>query len=260
MFPALMPFSPPQKCFHTTFTSLRQPTYVVIYRLSMVSYCVVSGINAKLWRLVRAWYQSPQGMVKVGREFSAAFSLGRGVRQLGLSFINTVVSGHHGPTHQSNELADLGMSFRDIYLGASAHADDIRTLTSSKECLEKQVQMVKNFAHSSGLSLNVQKCEVLTSGSHTQQCSNSMMTNIDGQYIFASKEVKCLGYWLSWDLSAKKAIDEAIATSRRTFFMHRSQVFERNLNPLSGRSRYVLYGYNTQLTSTLVCQLESFQG
>ena len=106
--------------------------------------------------------------------------------------------------------------------------------------------------------------------SHTQQCSNSMMTNIDGQDIFSSKEVilKCLGYWLSWDVSAKKAIDEAIAKSRRAFFMHRSQVFEGNLNPLSGRSLFevcvvpiLLCGCeNWQLTSTLVCQLESFQG
>ena len=103
--------------------------------------------------------------------------------------------------------------------------------------------------------------------SHTQQCSNSMMTNIDGQDIFASKEVKCLGYWLSWDLSAKKAIDEAIAKSRRAFFMHRSQVFEGNLNPLSGRSLFevcvvpiLLYGCeNWQLTSTLICQLLSLR-
>jgi hypothetical protein len=166
------------------------------------------------------------------------------------------------------ELADLGMSFKDVYLGASAHADDIGTLTSSKKCMEKQVQMVKNFAHSSGLSLNMQKCEVLTSGSHTQQYANSMMTNIDGQDIFASKEVKCLGFWLSWDLSAKKAIDEIIAKSRRAFFMHRSQAFEGNLNTLSGRSLFevcvvpiLLYGCeNWHLTSTLICQLESFQG
>jgi hypothetical protein len=164
------------------------------------------------WRLVRAWYQSPQGMVKVGREFSAAFLLGRGVRQ-GSVLSPLLFQVIMDPLLNQMELADLGMSLRDVYLGASANADDIRTLTSSKKCLEKQVQMVKNFAHSSGLSLNMQKCEVLTSGSHTQQCSNSMMTNIDGQHIFASKEVKCLGYWLSWDLTAKKAIDEAIAKS-----------------------------------------------
>ena len=50
--------------------------------------------------------------------------------------------------------------------------------------------------------------------------------------------------------------------------MHRSRVFEGNLNPLSGRSLFevcvvpiLLYGCeNWQLTSTLVCQQESFQG
>lgn len=64
------------------------------------------------------------------------------------------------------------------------------------------------------------------------------MTNINGQDIYASKEVKCLGYWWSWDLSAKEVIDEAIGKSRRAFFMHRTQVFEGKLNPLSGRSLF----------------------
>ena len=101
--------------------------------------------------------------VKVGREFSAAFSLGRGVRQ-GSVLSPLLFQVIMDPLLNQMELADLGMSLRDVYLGASANADDIRTLTSSKKCLEKQVQMVKNFAHSCGLSLNVQKCEVLTSG------------------------------------------------------------------------------------------------
>ena len=40
-----------------------------------------AGINAKLWRLLRAWHLSPCAQVKVCGKLSAPFSLERGVRQ-----------------------------------------------------------------------------------------------------------------------------------------------------------------------------------
>ena len=94
-----------------------------------------AGINAKLWRLICAWYQSPKAMVKVRGELSAPFSLERGVRQ-GSVLSPLLFQVIMNPLLNKMELVDLSISFRDVYLGVSAHADDIRTLTSSKECLK----------------------------------------------------------------------------------------------------------------------------
>ena len=116
-------------------------------------------------------------------------------------------------------LGGLGSPLGEVYLGVAAHADDIRTLTSNKECLEKQVQMVTS---QSGLTLNLQKCEILISCTQAQRCTDIALASINGQDMKAQKEVKCLGYWWSWDLSANRAVSEAINKSRRAFFMRKT--------------------------------------
>jgi hypothetical protein len=48
-----------------------------------------------------------------------------------------------------------------------------------------------------------------------------------------------VGYWWSWDLSATKAVDEAIKKSRRAFFAFGAMgAFHGQLNPISARSIY----------------------
>ena len=64
------------------------------------------------------------------------------------------------------------------------------------------------------------------------------MHSIGSADLVVRDSVKSLGYWWSWDLSAKKAVDDAIKKARRAFFMHSSNVFQGNLNPLSGRALY----------------------
>ena len=118
-------------------------------------------INVKLWGLIHSWYQSPKAIVKVEGECSAPFSLGGDVRRNHCYISPMLFQIVMDPFLNQAELANLGISYKDIYLGGSAHADDITSLTSSKDCLEKQVQTVENLASYSGLSLNVQKCEVL---------------------------------------------------------------------------------------------------
>ena len=128
--------------------------------------------------------------------------------------------------------------------------------------------MVNRFTSQSGLTLNLQKCEILVSCTQAQRCTDIALASINGQDMKAQKEVKCLGHWWSWDLSANKAVSEAINKSRRAFFMHKTQVFEGNLNPLSGKTLFeacvipiLLYGSeNWQMTPNTISQLESFQG
>ena len=92
---------------------------------------------------------------------------------------------------------------------ASAHADDVRTLTSSLPCLTQQVNLVQEFASRNGLLLNIQKCEVMAASSTCN--TGSVLCSI------GSNDLKSLGFWWSWDLSAKVAIDEAVKKARRAF-------------------------------------------
>ena len=91
-------------------------------------------INVKLWGLIHSWYQSPKAIVNVGGELSAPFSLGGDVQQESQLLFQIVMDLFLNQA----ELANLGISYKNIYRGGSAQADDIRSLTSSKDCLEKQ--------------------------------------------------------------------------------------------------------------------------
>ena len=50
-----------------------------------------------------------------------------------------------------------------LYAGGFIYADDIRTLPSSTESLEKKISIVDIFSKGNVLKLNVQKCELFIS-------------------------------------------------------------------------------------------------
>ena len=160
---------------------------------------------------------------------------------------------------------DLGPSFAGLYLGASAHADDVRTVTSSLQCLRQQVDFVQSFATQNGLKLNIQKCEVMIAASICN--AGKVVCSIGPDELIARSSVKRLGFWWSWDLSTRAAVEESIQKSRRAFFMHKSQVFQGKNSPLSGRALFeacitpiLLYGCeNWVLTTSLLSHLEQFQ-
>ena len=72
-------------------------------------------------------------------------------------------------------------------MGASAHADDVRTVTSSLHCLEKQAGLVQTFAHRNGLSLNIQKCEVMIASSMCK--AEKVSVSIESMNIVAKKSI-----------------------------------------------------------------------
>ena len=116
------------------------------------------------------------------------------------------------PLLNQMELAGLGSSLGEVYLGVAAHADDIRTLTSNKSRNKSKWLIVLQ------VKVALQKCEILISCTQAQRCTDIALASINGQDMKAQKEVKCLGYWYSWDLSANKA------ESRRALFMHKTSV------------------------------------
>ena len=156
------------------------------------------------------WYTEPKSMVKLNGSLSHQFSLCRGVRQ-GSVLSPILFLLVMDPLLQQMESKNLGPSLAGQFMGASAHADDVRTVTSSLHCLEKQAGLVQTFAHQNGLSLNIQKCEVMIASSICK--AEKVSVSIESMNIVAKKS---LGFWWSWDLSAKVAIEEAIKKSKES--------------------------------------------
>ena len=172
------------------------------------------------------------------------------------------------PLLKSLESSGMGLSVNSYYAGGFLHADDVRTLASSVDTLNNQVELVKSFACDNLLKLNVQKCEIV-SFSRTRTVVPSIVCEVDGQVLPSSSTGKCLGYWWSGDLGAGRAVEENITKARRAFFQLGSLgVFHGDLSPLSTRSviktcvlSVLLYGSeNWVLSDSLYLKLDKFLG
>ena len=205
-------------CFHDLHKSFDSVQYPVLLK------CLYeAGINGKTWRLIRDWYNHPRSRVRVGSRLSNEFTLERGVLQ-GSVLSPVLFLLVMDPLLRELERNSLGPSVYDTYASAFAHADDICTVTSSLPSLQQQVNMVHNFAEENALTLNPAKCEVLIV-SPSKPVSSTPVCTLADLSLLPKASVKCLGYWWSWDLSATKAVDEAIKKARRAFFAYGAMAF-----------------------------------
>ena len=88
---------------------------------------------------------------------------------------------------------------------------------SSKESMEQQINLTLSFTQENGLTFNPQKCEVVVM-SKTKD-PKEVVCSIDQQQLIPKDAAKCLGFWWSWNLAAKTAVDEAVKKARRAFFL-----------------------------------------
>ena len=249
-------------CFYDlqkAFDSIQYP--VLLTRL------YEAGVDGKAWRLIRSWYNQAKNRVRVNGHLTPEFTLERGVLQ-GSVLSPILLLLVMDPLLSSLESSGLGPSISNIFAGAYAHADDIRTVTSSLVTLQQQINVVQTFADDNALVLNPAKCEILTV-STSKRVSTSPIGILGNRALVAQHHAKCLGYWWSWDLSATRAIDEAIKRARRAFFAFGAMgTFHGKLNPISSKTIFdtcvvpiLLYGCeNWILTSSSLDRLEAFQG
>ena len=226
-----------------------------------------TGINGRAWRLLKSWYTSPKGMVRVNGSLSTMFTLERGVLQ-GSVLSPVLFSLIMDPLLQSIQSKGLGPFIGNTFAGAFIHADDIRTISSSQATLQEQVNTVSKFALENGLTLNPTKCEAVLV-SPTKPSELTPIAILGDKVLTPHLTARCLGYWWSWDLSATRAVDEAIKKARRAFFAFGAiGTFHGQLNPISARSIYevcvlpvLLFGCeNWILSDSTLHLLESFQG
>ena len=157
-----------------------------------------------------------------------------------------------------------GPSVCGLYLGAFAHADDIRTLSTNLSDCQCQINLVKDFAPSQGLTLNIEKCEAVVSPSTPANMSHIVAGPLQ---IPLTNSARCLGAWWSPSLSCEKWVNNNIEKARRAFFARGSGVFHSKLNPLSSKNIIehcvlpcLLYGAESWILNySLLAKLESFQ-
>ena len=219
-------------CFYDlqkAFDSIQYPV--------LLKHLYEAGVNGKAWRIIRSWYTSPNSMVRVNGVLSSPFTLERGVLQgsvLSPALFLLIMD----PLLKSLQSNGLGPSVGDTYAGGFIHADDIHTIRRSRTTLQEQINTMCTFAANNGLTLNPTKCEVVLI-SPSKLATTAPIATLEGSGLVPQLNAKCLGYWWCWDLSATKAMDEAIKKARRAFFAFGAiGAFQGQLNPISGRSIY----------------------
>ena len=109
-----------------------------------------------------------------------------------------------------------GVSIAGLYLGTSAHADDVRSLSQTVAAAENQTSTLAEFTINRGLKINANKTEIvaLSRGHHTP----SLSLTIAGTPVSIKKEAKCLGYCWQSNLGAGKSVEANIEKGRKAFF------------------------------------------
>ena len=120
---------------NTKFTREGDNVYSCFYDLASafdtVEFCVLleelfhAGVKGKCWRLMQQWYRDPINQVRLGNSLSKSFNVNRGIRP-GSVLSPTLLNLAMDPLLCKLRQKRLGLSVNGL-LGASAHADDIRS-------------------------------------------------------------------------------------------------------------------------------------
>ena len=133
------------------------------------------------------------------------------------------------------EDSGLGLSINNFYMGGFLHTDDIRTLATSAESLEAQVNLVKIFATKNFFKLTGDKCEV-TFFARDHQAAPPVC-EVEGSLQPVGDTGSALECGGKGNLMVTTAIEGNVTKARRGFLLlGRLGSFQDDLGPLSNRS------------------------
>ena len=189
-----------------------------------------AGIRVKSWRLIKDWYCGLVSQVRLGNHLSSSFNISQGIHQgsvLSPLLCNLVID----PLLFNLKHRNLGLSVNGLFLGAFAHADDIRSSATNIEDSAEQVAIVDRFTSSKSLKLAPEKCALLSTNNINIPSTNFSI-RIGETCLPMEKSVKCLGVWWDSSSSSKLSIRERINKARSAFFSHgQLGAFQGSLNP-----------------------------
>ena len=184
----------------------------------------------------------------------------------GVSTISYSVPYGHGQA-PGEYASENGLSVCGTFIGATIHADDIRTCATTKQSVAKQNSIITRFTNSSCLNLNTQKLEVLQVG----QKSNTLLITIIGNRW--PHDISLRISQMSWGMVAVQPIHiplflKPFIRQEKPFLRWETWgAFQGKLNPLSSCSIFVtcilpilLYVCETWILDTsTITNLERFQ-
>ena len=132
-------------CFYDLASAFDTVEYPVL-----LNHLFRAGVVGKTWRLIKNWYSNSSSCVRISETFSRVFSINRGVKQ-GSVLSPVLFLLVMDPILLALKNKPCGLNICGLYLGAFCHADDIRTLASSKLDCSFHISGVKDFASSRGL-------------------------------------------------------------------------------------------------------------
>ena len=146
-------------CFYDLASAFDTVEYPVL-----LHHLYKAGVVGKTWHLIKNWYSHSSSCVRISDTSSRAFPISWGVKQ-GSVLYPVLFLLVMDPILLALKNKPCGLNICGLYLGAFFHADDIRTLASSKLDCSHHISSVQDFASSRGLKLSVEKCEAVISPS-----------------------------------------------------------------------------------------------
>ena len=180
-----------------------------------------------------AWYSSVSAVVRSRSATSTLIPILRGVQQGSVLSPTLFLVVMDELFHRLSE-KDCGASICQLFLGGAAHADDVRSIATSKFVAEAQGAIISDFSSENGLHLNRAKTEIVKVSNSTFSTPEHLPL-VDST-VTTLPQAKCLGFLWSSTLSAKPGIDHNINKARKQFFaLGSSGCFLGYSNPLSAR-------------------------
>ena len=92
-----------------------------------------AGVNGKLWRVLKNWYEGGSGQVRLDGRLSESFEICKQRSVLSPALFLLVMD----PLLRDLQASGVGLSLNGFYAGGFLHADDIRTLATSEDSLRR---------------------------------------------------------------------------------------------------------------------------
>ena len=171
------------------------------------------GVQGKIWRVIKAFYQSTESCVLVGNQKTEWFSGDVGVRQGAVTsplffsiFVNDLV----------NEIRQVGGGIQicEKLISILLFADDIVLLADSKEELQDMLTVLSKFTARWRLRVNKKKTKIIVFDPSRKVTDLREKLWYNNEVIEVVNEYKYLGVMLKYDLKWNENIEYVIGKGK----------------------------------------------
>ena len=174
------------------------------------------GVNGKLIRLLRAYYENTRARVRVYGELSDFFTIKTGVRQgcaMSPVLFNFVIDWILNVALEDHPGVRIGPGAAITDLD---YADDIAVLAESRSSLLSSVRRITETAARAGMQVNVKKTKVMSTVANANEPAASAV-EIRGEELEDVDHFKYLGSVIMSNGQSKREVEARIRAARTAF-------------------------------------------